>query len=253
MSQPVSLRQRFGCIRVRLHLSCAVALLGLTAVSGVTLHQVFENQAIDHLNERARVLAQGAAAFLSSPDTTEGADRLPELVSWLESDPDFESIRLLGENGNVLYTSSAAVVAAAPTTVVAPHLNSFVAVARATRATNTLQAEVALSPVRLARDLENIRWLTVSIALLAGAVFAALSVYLTRGFVLPLEQIRRAAHRIANGETNVRVPVSGDWELDQFAHFFQSLAERRTVNISATIRPNQELPAARAASRSAEG
>jgi methyl-accepting chemotaxis protein len=226
--------------------------LGLTAVSAITLHQVFENQAVDQLNERARILAQGAAAFLSSRDTAEGADRLAELLAWLESDPDFESIRLLGENGNVLFASRGA-APSAPHAAGASHLDSFVAAARAMRGTSTLQAEVALSSVRLARDLENIRWLSMSIALLAGAMFAALSIYLTRGFVLPLEQIRRAAHRIANGELNVRVPVSGDWELDQFAHDFQSLAERRTASVSPTLRPKQELPAARSASRSAEG
>ncbi|HET9887876.1 MAG TPA: hypothetical protein VFR10_10205 [bacterium] len=247
----LSLRQRFGCIRVRLLMSCAVALLGLTAVSGITLHQVFENQAVEHLNERAQILAQGAAAFLSSHDTTEGADRLVELIAWLKSDPDFESMRLIGENGNVLFASPAPLPTALQAAGAA-HLDSFVARAPVTRGTTALQAEIALSPVRLAHDLENIRWLSLSIALLAGAMFAALSIYLTRGFVLPLEEIRRAAHRIASGEPNVRVPVSGDWELDQFAHFFQSLAERRT-GLPANIRPKQELPAARSVSHSAEG
>ena len=248
MSQSVSLRQRFGGLRVRLLVSCAVALLGLTAVSGITLHQVFESQAIDELNERAKVLAQGAAAFLSIPDSGEGADRLPELVAWLKSDPDFESIRLLAEDGRLLFASRLPATALPA----AANLQPYVAVAPATRGSSTLQAEVSLSPARLARELENIRWLSVSIAFLAGAVFAALSIYLTRGFVLPLEQIRRAAHRIADGEPNVRFPVSGDWELDQFAHFFQSLAERRTGIVSATIRPKQDLPSVHTASRSAE-
>ena len=95
LSQKVSFRQKLGSLRVRLLLATAVALLGLAAVSGITLYQVFENQAKNELIERSKVLAQAAAAFLSIADAGDGEDRLVELVFWLKADPDFESIRLL--------------------------------------------------------------------------------------------------------------------------------------------------------------
>jgi methyl-accepting chemotaxis protein len=248
LSQTISFRQRLGSLRVRLLLASAVALLGLTAVAGVTLHQVFENQARDHLAERAKILALGAAAFLSVPGrdsdfTGAEADRLASLVAWLKTDPDFESIRLLDEDGSILLTFLAAGAAS-------PDLPSFSAAAPASRGTSALQVEVSLSPARLARELNNIRWLSASIALLAGAFFAALSIYLTRGVVLPLEQIRRAARRIASGETNVRIPFSGDWELDEFAHSIESVAERRAGSIAA--RPKPDHPSPQAAARATE-
>jgi methyl-accepting chemotaxis protein len=248
LSQTISFRQRLASLRVRLLLASAVALLGLTSVAGVTLHQVFENQARDHLAERAKILAAGAAAFLSVPegsvrqtgsDSNAGAkpstdsdfkgaeaNRLSSLIAWLKTDPDFESIRLLDEEGSILLTFLAPGAES-------PELPSFSAAAPASRGTSALQVEISLSPARLARELNNIRWLSASIALLAGAFFAALSIYLTRGVVLPLEQIRRAARRIASGETNVRIPFSGDWELDEFAHSIESVAERRTGSVAA--------------------
>jgi methyl-accepting chemotaxis protein len=235
-------------------------------VAGVTLHQVFENQARDHLAERAKILALGAAAFLSVPDpgsvretgsdadtgsrlSTDSdskgaeADRLSSLIAWLRTDPDFESIRLLDEDGSILLTFLAPGAAS-------PDLPSFSAAAPASRGTSALQVEIALSPARLARELNNIRWLSASIALLAGAFFAALSIYLTRGVVLPLEQIRRAARRIASGETNVRIPFSGDWELDEFAHYFESVAERRAGSVAA--RPKQDHPSPQPTARATE-
>jgi methyl-accepting chemotaxis protein len=206
-------------------LASALALLGLTAVAGVTLHQVFEFQAREDLQTRARLLAEGAAAFLStmkhsSPsDPAEIEQRITAMRSWLESDPDFESIRLGGEGGRVLFREDEAPRARAEekSTLVATSLHPR----------GSIDVLVRVSTRRLSQDLENIRWLFASIFLFACAVFAALAIYFTRGVVLPLEEIRRAAHRIMSGETNVRVPVSGDHEIDEIAHFFISLAERR--------------------------
>jgi len=248
--QTIGFRQRLGSLRVRLLLASAAALLGLAAVAGITVHRVFHDQAREHLRGRAGVLAQGAAAFLSIPDAGDGADRLPVLLAWLKLDPDFESIRLLGDRGNVLFSFSNA-TAPSPTKKIEP----FLAAAPATRGQTPLEVQLALSPRRLARDLENIRWLSAAMALLAGALFAVLSAYFTREVVLPLEGMRRAAHRILSGEPNVRVPVSGDLELDEVAHFFQALAERRAGMLSPTVRSAHDLSSSEPAqvSRSAEG
>jgi HAMP domain-containing protein len=245
----VGFRQRLGSLRVRLLLASGAALVGLAAVAGITVHQVFYNQAREHLRGRAGVLAQGAAAFLSIPDSGDGADRLTALIAWLKLDPDFESIRLLGDRGNVLFSFSNA--AAQSST---PEIEPFSAAAQATRHQGPLEVQLALSPARLARDLENIRWLSAAMALLAGALFATLSAYLTREVVLPLEGMRRAAHRILNGEPNVRIPVSGDLELDEVAHFFQALAERRAGSASSSFLSAHDLSSEPAqVSRSAEG
>jgi methyl-accepting chemotaxis protein len=242
-------RQKLGLLRVRLLVTSGAALLGLAAVAGITIHQVFHDQAREHLRGRAGVLAAGAAAFLSIPETGDGADRLHALAAWLKLDPDFESLRLVGDRGDVLFSLSNA-TDQAPAEAAEPFLGS----ALATRNDQSLEVQLALSPARVNRDLEHIRWLSVAMALLAGALFVAISAYLTREVVLPLEAMRQAAHRILSGEPNVRVPVSGDLELDEVAHYFQALSERRPGIVSSTVLSSQVSSSEPAAmSRSAEG
>jgi hypothetical protein len=242
---PISFRERMGTLRVRLLMACALALLGLTAVVGATLHQVFEQQSRDDLRRRTELLARAAAAFASRtvpPSTAE--------IGWLLSDADFESLQLFDADGREigLFPPSAVVAdetprPAAPTVSpsndvsVMDGKNEMIAFAEVLGSAGVQRLELRTSTARLQHELQNIRWLFGSIFLFAGAVFAALALYLTRGVVLPLEEVRRAASRIVNGEQNVRLPVSGDLEIDEIARFFHSLAERTNGAPSAPKSP----------------
>ncbi len=232
LQRSINLRERLGTLRVRLLVASALALLGLTGVVGVTLHQVFERQARHDLRDRTTLLASGAAAMASR-----GGDLADWDLRWLERDPDFVSLRLLDAGGRLLrsFPRDAAVPgtagAARPQGSGEPAIvergSELVALAAVPEGASEFRGvEIHMSKIRLHRDLQNIRWLFGSIFLFAGAVFAALALYFTRGVVLPLEEIRRAAHRLVNGEPNVRIPVSGDREIDDIAHFVHSLAER---------------------------
>src|ERR1700752_3099647 len=83
LSGSISLRELLGTLRVRLLVASALALLGLTGVVGVTLHQVFEESDRADIMGRTELLARAAAAATFSPAFS------PADLAWLESDPDF--------------------------------------------------------------------------------------------------------------------------------------------------------------------
>ncbi len=230
----ISFRERMGTLRVRLLVASALALLGLTAVVGATLHQVFAQQSRDDLRRRTELLARAATAFASRSVPASAAE-----VGWLQSDADFESLRLFDADGRKVGVFPPSTVVARETprptspavspandVTIVEGKNELVAFAEVFGGAGAQRLELRMSTARLQNELQNIRWLFGSIFLFAGAVFAALALYLTRGVVLPLEEVRRAASRIVNGELNVRLPVSGDLEIDEIARFFHSLAER---------------------------
>jgi HAMP domain-containing protein len=243
---PINFREHLGTLRVRLLAASALALLGLTGVVGVTLHQVFEHQARESLRARTKLLALGAGAFAaqafappgSEPGAVPPAGRLQE---WLEADEDFVAARFIAADGNVAHAIARGPVAGRASSFTTARVSPLPGEANIVERTREIAAyvplvehrdgwigvEVVTSTKRLEREIQNFRWLFGSIFLLAGAVFAALALYLTRGVVLPLEEVRRAAHRIVSGELNVRIPVSGDREIDDIARFLHSLADRR--------------------------
>lgn len=225
-----------------------MALFGLTCIAGYTLFQAFENQAREGLRTRTQVLARGMATVLVEASSGEfplpaPKDPLESTVyafnSWLEADGDFSSLVLREATGEVVVAFPK--VSGEESTI--PRGNGILT-QNDTKFIETSDEFIAIVPVissgapprflelrmstdRLHAELKSIRWLFISIFLLAGVVFVALSVYLTRGVVLPLEEIRRAAQRIASGEANVKIPLSGDREIDEIAQFFHSIAERR--------------------------
>ncbi len=249
MQRTLSIRERIGTLRVRILIASGCALLSLATVVGVTLHQVFEYQAREDLRTRTRLLAGGASSALAraayapshEADAIEIALRREffSLNSWLESDPDFESVHVLDDAGRRLLSfpdrddpsgASAGRRFLPPpgeTKLVEGSTATFAIVPLEVSAGRARAVEVRCSTKRLHADLLGIRWLFASIFLLAGAVFSALAIYLTRGVVHPLDEVRRAAHRLASGEANVRIPISGDREIDVIAHFLHSIAERR--------------------------
>lgn len=230
------------------------------------LHHVFEFQAREDLRTRTRLLAEGASASLGRALTAASAPaanfvsptlepRVDELLSaeflalnsWLESDPDFESVHLLDGSGAVLLSFPERVGSRETATdlhVLPPagearlieRKGEFRAIVPMSTGPNStisppLAVEVFCSTKRLVGHLQSIRWLFVTIFLLAGAVFAALALFLTRGVIHPIEELRRGALRIANGEANVKFPLSGDREIDEIARFVTSIAERRVATI----------------------
>lgn len=248
-------------LRVRILVASALALLGLTSVVGATLHQVFEFQAREDLRTRTRLLAEGAstavARAVTAPTNETAAIEVAlraeffAMNAWLESDPDFESIHVLDDAGRRLLsfpdrgfpTDSSAERRLLPPpgeTKLVERSDGFLAIVPLAEPAGRARAiEVRCSTKRLQADLEGIRWLFASIFLMAGAVYSALALYLTRGIVHPLDEIRRAGLRMMSGETNVRIPTSGDREIDDIAHFLHSLAERRPA---ATPMPRSDLP-----------
>jgi HAMP domain-containing protein len=97
---------------------------------------------------------------------------------------------------------------------------------------------VRTSTDRFVRDLENVRWLFSSIFLLGGAAFFVLAKYLTQTILLPLEDIRRAARNLADGEPDVRVPEIGDDEIAELGGIIRTLGDsRRHSRILSRPRP----------------
>ena len=97
---------------------------------------------------------------------------------------------------------------------------------------------VRASTARVAADLENMRWLFVSIFVVACVSFWVLSRYLVSGIVDPLEEVREAAMRMADGERQVNVPASGDREIDELGRYIDELGQKRRHS---TLMPNPLL------------
>ena len=94
---------------------------------------------------------------------------------------------------------------------------------------------VRTTTARVANDLENMRWLFLSIFVTACVSFWVLSRYLVHGIVDPLESVREAAMRMADGERHVPVPASGDREIDELGRYIDALGQKRRHS---TLMPN---------------
>jgi signal transduction histidine kinase len=65
----------------------------------------------------------------------------------------------------------------------------------------------------------------VAVSIAAGAVSVALALALTRNIVGPLERVRGASMRLAEGELGERAPVQGPTEIADLASSFNSMAD----------------------------
>jgi hypothetical protein len=198
---------------------------------GAVLPQVFQHQAREDLRERTRLLAEAAAQTLTASRT---APREPELdlrriADHFTSSPDFLGVAAFDGDGRIIHQWPAAgppwPAAVTPDGPLQEMRNQTVSFTRLAEPIGPIaMIGVRTSTTRLQTDLLNLNWLFVSIFLFAGAIFMALAVYLTRAVVHPLEELRLAARRMADGEAGVRLPVSGDRELDELAGVISTLA-----------------------------
>jgi HAMP domain-containing protein len=86
---------------------------------------------------------------------------------------------------------------------------------------------VRTSTDELIHELENVRWLFLSIFLLGGASFFVLARYLQQTVLQPLEDIRRVARNLADGEPEVEMPEFGDDEIAELGAFIRTLGDNR--------------------------
>ncbi len=65
----------------------------------------------------------------------------------------------------------------------------------------------------------------VAVSVAAGAVSLAMALVLTRNIIGPLERVREASVRLAEGELSERAPVRGPTEIAELARSFNAMAE----------------------------
>jgi hypothetical protein len=240
-------------LRLRVLLATALAFVGLGSVVCLVLPRAYTEHVRESLHERTFVLTQGVAHLVAgsaSPETAFGT-----LVGLLDADPDFDSAILLGPDGAVRAQWPEHVArwsAAIPQgTVVLEGRDHFVGVAKLRGSEALAAVAVRLSTARMIADLESARWLFVAIFLLTCGAFWVLSTYLTRGIVDPLEDIRRAAMSLADGEPRVVVPHSGDAEFDELSRYLDELGQKRRQStvmanpVVAYLRETSPIPKAR--------
>ena len=92
-------------------------------------------------------------------------------------------------------------------------------------------ALVLVQPVRLAVDPNARPWRDTLLPLLLGlAIAATAGVVLARRLTRPLQQVATAAHLLATGRRDVRVPISGSREVTEVADALNALAGALTTS-----------------------
>lgn len=222
-------------LRVRVTLATALTFVGLGTIVCVVLPRAYTEQARESLRERTRILANGVAyqiqreQVLGAP-SHDPARQLNVVAGWLDAEPDFDSALLLDAEGRALavWPQSAEDWSADVGNESDIGRGGAYYAARSPVAAGSVGSVVVrTSTARLSADLENMRWLFLSFFILACVSFWVLSRYLVSGIVDPLEEIRRAAMGLADGERFVSVPTSGDREIDELGRYIDALGQKR--------------------------
>jgi hypothetical protein len=221
-------------LKFRVQVASAVVFLGHAAGLCLLLPHLYARHLEEDLRSRADTLARSVACLFAGTDERASATRLPDqFVEWLAAESGVAGIALLDGSGNVIdgWPSEGA----AWTLSVERDLGE-----EGSRRRYLGTATVPESPgpaseivVRMATDgyvqeRGNVRWLFASIFLLTGAMLLVLMKYLGRTVLLPIAEIRRAAENLADGEAEVNVPVSGDWEIAELGTFIRTLGLNRS-------------------------
>jgi hypothetical protein len=217
---------------VRVVAATGLAFVGLGLVVCLILPRAYQQQAKAHLRERTEILARSVTLALQREYGRSGEVSLSIVSEWLGPEPDFEAAVVLDSQGNVLDGWPA------PTDgwgrqiperlMVTESTGHFVAISRLVGTEESAAAVgIRTSTDRLHSDLMGVLWLFASILLLTCAGFVVLATYLTRGILHPLEEIRKAAMDLADGEPLVNVPMSGDLEIDELGGFIAALGAKR--------------------------
>lgn len=230
-------------LRLRVTLATALTFVGLGTLVCLVLPRAYAEQAREGLRERTWILANGVAHQIQHVQGQPGdpAHRLRLVAGWLDGEPDFESVLLLGAEGKALGAWPSSTPDWSAEIAQDSHLTRgrthYVAVAPVGSGPVSSVA-VRTSTARVAADLENMRWLFVSIFVVACVSFWVLSRYLVHGIVHPLEEVRHAAMSLADGERHVPVPASGDREIDELGRYIDALGQKRRHS---TLMPNPLL------------
>lgn len=230
-------------LRLRVTLATALTFVGLGALVCLVLPRAYTEQARQGLRERTTILANGLAYQIQREQalgTRSGSPQrqLGAVAAWLDAEPDFDSALLLDSDGRSLAvwprtTDDWAADIARDSQLAGDHAYHAAVVRVGTGPVAAVA--VRMSTQRVATDLDNMRWLFLSIFVVACVSFWVLSRYLVRGIVDPLEEIRGAAMSLADGEPYVDVPTSGDREIDELGRYIDALGRKRRHS---TLLPN---------------
>lgn len=219
-------------LRTRVIAACALAFLGLAAVVCLVLPAAYEVAARTAFEERAATTARGLASLVRTSRSGTEKRVLDSLVSWLVSDPAVTGAAILDGKGGVLarWPESGPEFAgelptAATVLSTASWFLGYHPLGELDPAGRTVV--VRLSNAALIHDLENVRWLFSSIFLFTSVVFFVLTRYMTRTILQPIEEIRRAAMGLADGEPAVEIRETGDREIDELGEFITKLGDSR--------------------------
>jgi two-component system phosphate regulon sensor histidine kinase PhoR len=104
-----------------------------------------------------------------------------------------------------------------------------------------------VAAARIAQPLAQIRWTQAVISrqllvggLLAVVFFGLVALYLSRRTTRPLEQMRRIAGRLAEGDLSARVPMTTDDEIGALADTLNTMAEQLTLRMETIVRQQVE-------------
>jgi len=233
-------------LRLRVTLATALTFVGLGILVCLVLPRAYAEQAREALRERTHILANGVAHSIARDEVfgrsvEETALRLRDVSAWLDSEPDFDSVLLLDGEGNAVAVWPASAENWSDRIAEDARLDrgrdyyvDVVPIGSGAFGSVAVRATTA----RVGEDLENMRWLFLSIFIVACLSFWVLSRYLVHGIVDPLEEVRVAAMRMADGERHVPVPASGDREIDELGRYIDALGQKRRHS---TLMPNPLL------------
>lgn len=216
-------------LQMRVVAACAMSFLGLVAVICLVMPRAYEAQTREAFAARSLSLARTLAFVADHPSADSPQHQV--LHEWLSTEESYRSAAVFDDTGNVVEVWGTGVQLAGPLTMTAtvePSTNYYTALHPMTAADGRhLVAAVQLSTEALIRDLENVRWMFAALFLFTSVVFFVLSSYLTRSILTPIVEIGRAAMDLADGEPDVRVPITGDKEIDELGAFLHKLGESR--------------------------
>lgn len=221
-----------------LRVQILLALGGVMLVAYVPLFfaiaQVTRATSLAYREESARVLGRAVAAHVGDVARTDPR----AIASRLEShvgDAGAMAIAVYGAKGEVEASAGAAAEVAA---LRAPSLPYGEAATRVASRSGSRALDVVLPAgeravlVRVRTDEDAARTAEVvrGIALYMGVFALALLVFayiaLTRAIVRPIEQLARAADRVANGSRSFELPAAGARELSELGSSVRSMASR---------------------------
>jgi len=251
-----------------LRVQIVLALAGVILVAYVPLFfaiaQVARATSFAYREESARALGRAIAAHAGdvarAPENTEGGDagRRAALARTLASH--------VGEGGALavaVYAEDGAVLASAgpPAEVSALHTPRRPygeAVTRVVTSTGTRALDVVLPSARAAvlvrvrtdedaaRTADVVRGIALYMGVFALALLFFAYMALTRAIVRPIEQLARAADRVANGARTLEVPGSGAREVAELGTSVRSMASRLIADEKTLRAKIDELTTARA-------